>query len=43
MRLVSGNFSDVIQVWSPVPEPHTWVALLAGVGLLAGLRRVSRR
>jgi len=43
MRLVSGNFSDVIQVWSPVPEPHTWVALLAGVGLLAGLRCVSRR
>lgn len=43
MRLVSGDFSDVIQVWSPVPEPQTWVALLAGVGLLAGLRRASRR
>ena len=37
------RFSNLVDVFSPVPEPQTWLALLMGVGALIGMRRRATR
>jgi hypothetical protein len=43
LTLVSDGFSKSVLVWSPVPEPQTWLALAGGIGLLICLRKLSAR